>query len=212
MENFSEKNTVEHASVEDIGNHLESATVVGMFHPKFRSNNSCLNSWKNVQNNNMVRYRTGLRRKYAREIYATSWFVSHCDDGINFFRRVPRGARHNRSTSGLTRGLPLLIQEGEMVTFDARSPMQSKASSRPIDGISEMVKNPKPLPVSPPHLRCIWSIHGFLEVENDQGGIDEAITIIIVNGVPTIDLYSLRIHGRGCCSSRCIGVNRSRVC
>ena len=29
MENFSEKNTVEHASVEDIGNHLESATVVG---------------------------------------------------------------------------------------------------------------------------------------------------------------------------------------
>ena len=25
----SEKNTVEHASVEDIGNHLESATVVG---------------------------------------------------------------------------------------------------------------------------------------------------------------------------------------
>ena len=29
MENFNEKNTVEHASVEDIGNHLESATVVG---------------------------------------------------------------------------------------------------------------------------------------------------------------------------------------
>ena len=27
-----------------------------------------------------------------------------------------------------------------------------------------------------------------LEVENDQGGIDEAITIIIVNGAPTIDL------------------------
>ena len=29
MESFTEKNTVEHASVEDIGNHLESATVVG---------------------------------------------------------------------------------------------------------------------------------------------------------------------------------------
>jgi len=29
MENFSEKNTVEHASVEDIGNHLDSAKVVG---------------------------------------------------------------------------------------------------------------------------------------------------------------------------------------
>jgi len=29
MESFSEKNTVNHASVEDIGNHLESATVVG---------------------------------------------------------------------------------------------------------------------------------------------------------------------------------------
>lgn len=29
MESFSEKNTVEHASVEDIGNHLESAKVVG---------------------------------------------------------------------------------------------------------------------------------------------------------------------------------------
>lgn len=29
MESFSEKNTVEHASVEDIGNHLESAIVVG---------------------------------------------------------------------------------------------------------------------------------------------------------------------------------------
>lgn len=29
MESFSEKNTIKHASVEDIGNHLESATVVG---------------------------------------------------------------------------------------------------------------------------------------------------------------------------------------
>ena len=29
MESFSEKNTVEHASVEDMGNHLESATLVG---------------------------------------------------------------------------------------------------------------------------------------------------------------------------------------
>jgi len=29
MESFSEKNTVEHTSVEDIGNHLESAIVVG---------------------------------------------------------------------------------------------------------------------------------------------------------------------------------------
>ena len=29
MESFSEKNTIEHASVEDMGNHLESATVVG---------------------------------------------------------------------------------------------------------------------------------------------------------------------------------------
>ncbi len=29
MESFSEKNTIEHASVEGIGNHLESATVVG---------------------------------------------------------------------------------------------------------------------------------------------------------------------------------------
>ena len=29
MESFSERNTVEHASVEDIGNHLESATVAG---------------------------------------------------------------------------------------------------------------------------------------------------------------------------------------
>lgn len=29
MESFSEKNTVDHASVDDIGNHLESATVVG---------------------------------------------------------------------------------------------------------------------------------------------------------------------------------------
>ncbi len=29
MESFSEKNTVEHASIEDIGNHLESAIVIG---------------------------------------------------------------------------------------------------------------------------------------------------------------------------------------
>ena len=29
MESFSDKNTVQHASVEDIGNHLESATLVG---------------------------------------------------------------------------------------------------------------------------------------------------------------------------------------
>ena len=29
MENFSEKNVIEHNSIEDIGNHLESASIVG---------------------------------------------------------------------------------------------------------------------------------------------------------------------------------------
>ena len=29
MENFSEKNVVEHSSIEDLGNHLESASIIG---------------------------------------------------------------------------------------------------------------------------------------------------------------------------------------
>jgi PKD repeat protein len=84
---------------------------------------------------------------------------------------------------------PLLIQEGEMVTFDARE-------SDAIEGIITAYRwdfgdgeTSETVTGFTSHIYDVFGAYTVsLEVENDQGGIDEAITVIIVNGVPTIDL------------------------
>ena len=84
---------------------------------------------------------------------------------------------------------PLLIQEGEMVTFDARE-------SDAIEGIITAYRwdfgdgeTSETVTGFTSHVYDIFGAYTVsLEVENDQGGIDEAFTIIIVNGVPTIEL------------------------
>ena len=84
---------------------------------------------------------------------------------------------------------PLLIQEGEMVTFDARD-------SDAIEGIITSYRwdfgdgeKSETVTGFTSHIYDVFGAYTVsLEVENDQGGIDEAITIVIVNGVPTIDL------------------------
>ena len=84
---------------------------------------------------------------------------------------------------------PLLIQEGEMVTFDARD-------SDAIEGIITAYRwdfgdgeKSETVTGFTSHIYDVFGAYTVsLEVENDQGGIDEAITIVIVNGVPTIDL------------------------
>ena len=84
---------------------------------------------------------------------------------------------------------PLLIQEGEMVTFDARD-------SDAIEGIITAYRwdfgdgeTTETVTGFTSHTYDVFGAYTVsLEVENDQGGIDEAMTVIIVNGVPTIDL------------------------
>ncbi|CAI8383477.1 MAG: Microbial collagenase [Candidatus Poseidoniaceae archaeon] len=84
---------------------------------------------------------------------------------------------------------PLLIQEGEMVTFDARD-------SDAIEGIITAYRwdfgdgeKSETVTGFTSHIYDVFGAYTVsLEVENDQGGTDEAITIIIVNGVPMIDL------------------------
>ncbi len=84
---------------------------------------------------------------------------------------------------------PLLIQEGEMVTFDARE-------SDAIEGIITAYRwdfgdgeTSETVTGFTSHVYDIFGAYTVsLEVENDQGGIDEAFIIIIVNGVPTIEL------------------------
>ena len=84
---------------------------------------------------------------------------------------------------------PLLIQEGEMVTFDARD-------SDAIEGIITTYRwdfgdgeKSETVTGFTSHIYDVFGAYTVsLEVENDQGGVDEAITIVIVNGVPTIDL------------------------
>ncbi|DAC52528.1 MAG TPA: PKD domain-containing protein [Candidatus Poseidoniaceae archaeon] len=84
---------------------------------------------------------------------------------------------------------PLLIQEGEMVTFDARD-------SDAIEGVITAYRwnfgdgeKSETVTGFTSHIYDVFGAYTVsLEVENDQGGIDEAITIVIVNGVPTIDL------------------------
>ena len=84
---------------------------------------------------------------------------------------------------------PLLIQEGEMVTFDAR---QSDA----IEGIITAYRwdfgdgeKTETVTGFTSHIYDIFGAYTVsLEVENDQGGVDEAFTVVVVNGVPTIEL------------------------
>ena len=84
---------------------------------------------------------------------------------------------------------PLLIQEGEMVTFDARD-------SDAIEGIITAYRwdfgDGEKAETVTGFTSHIYDFYGAytvsLEVENDQGGIDEAFTIVTVNGAPTIQL------------------------
>ncbi len=84
---------------------------------------------------------------------------------------------------------PLLIQEGEMVTFDARE-------SDAIEGIITAYRwdfgdgeKSETVTGFTSHIYDVFGVYTIsLEVENDQGGIDEAFTIVTVNGVPTIEL------------------------
>ena len=84
---------------------------------------------------------------------------------------------------------PLLIQEGEMVTFDARE-------SDAIEGIITAYRwdfgdgeTSETVTGFTSHVYNIFGAYTVsLEVENDQGGVDEAFTVVIVNGAPTIDL------------------------
>ena len=89
---------------------------------------------------------------------------------------------------------PLLIQEGEMVTFDARE-------SDAIEGIITAYRwdfgdgeTSETVTGFTSHVYNIFGAYTVsLEVENDQGGVDEAFAVVIVNGAPTIDLKYLRL-------------------
>ena len=84
---------------------------------------------------------------------------------------------------------PLLIQEGEMVTFDAR---ESDAVEGIIteyrwdfgDGdIRETVTG------FTSHTYEMFGVYTVtLTVENDQGGVDDTSSVVVVNGAPVIDL------------------------
>ena len=84
---------------------------------------------------------------------------------------------------------PLLIQEGEMVTFDAR---QSDA----IEGIITAYRwdfgdgeKSETVTGFTSHIYDVFGAYTVsLEVENDQGGTDEAFTVVVVNGMPVIEL------------------------
>lgn len=84
---------------------------------------------------------------------------------------------------------PLLIQEGEMVTFDARE-------SDAIEGIITSYRwdfgdgeKSETVTGFTSHTYEIFGAYTVsLEVENDQGGIDETFAMVIVNGAPTVDL------------------------
>ena len=101
---------------------------------------------------------------------------------------------------------PLLIQEGEMVTFDAR---QSDAIAGIITAYRWDFGDGEKTETVTGFTSHIYDIFGAytvsLEVENDQGGVDEAFTVVVVNGVPTIEL------GRRCTSRRRL-VLRPRIC
>jgi len=84
---------------------------------------------------------------------------------------------------------PLLIQEGEMVTFDARE-------SDAVEGViteyrwnfGDGVKTETAIGFTSHTYEMFGAYTVTLTVENDQGGTDETSAVVIVNGVPILDL------------------------
>ena len=84
---------------------------------------------------------------------------------------------------------PLLIQEGEMVTFDARE-------SNAVEGViteyrwdfGDGEKRETVTGFTSHTYKMFGAYTVTLTVENDQGGVDDTIAVVIVNGAPVIDL------------------------
>ncbi len=84
---------------------------------------------------------------------------------------------------------PLLIQEGEMVTFDAR---ESDAVEGIITEYSWDFGDGEKRNTVTGFTSHTYEMFGAytvtLTVENDQGGVDDTSAVVIVNGAPVIDL------------------------
>lgn len=84
---------------------------------------------------------------------------------------------------------PLLIQEGEMVTFDARE-------SDAVEGViteyrwdfGDGEKRETVTGFTSHTYKVFGAYTVTLTVENDQGGIDDTVAVVVVNGAPVIDL------------------------
>ena len=84
---------------------------------------------------------------------------------------------------------PLLIQEGEMVTFDARE-------SDAVEGViteyrwdfGDGEKRETVTGFTSHTYKTFGAYTVTLTVENDQGGVDDTIAVVIVNGAPVINL------------------------
>jgi PKD repeat protein len=84
---------------------------------------------------------------------------------------------------------PLLIQEGEMVTFDARE-------SDAVEGViteyrwdfGDGEKRETVTGFTSHTYKVFGAYTVTLTVENDQGGVDDTVVVVVVNGVPVIDL------------------------
>lgn len=84
---------------------------------------------------------------------------------------------------------PLLIQEGEMVTFDARE-------SNAVEGViteyrwdfGDGEKRETVTGFTSHTYKMFGAYTVTLTVENDQGGVDDTSAVVVVNGAPVIDL------------------------
>ena len=84
---------------------------------------------------------------------------------------------------------PLLIQEGEMVTFDARE-------SDAVEGViteyrwdfGDGEKRETVTGFTSHTYNNFGAYTVTLTVENDQGGVDDTVAVVVVNGAPVIDL------------------------
>lgn len=84
---------------------------------------------------------------------------------------------------------PLLIQEGEMVTFDARE-------SDAVEGViteyrwdfGDGEKRETVTGFTSHTYKVFGAYTVTLTVENDQGGVDDTVAVVVVNGAPVIDL------------------------
>ena len=84
---------------------------------------------------------------------------------------------------------PLLIQEGEMVTFDARE-------SDAVEGViteyrwdfGDVEKRETVTGFTSHTYKMFGAYTVTLTVENDQGGVDDTVAVVVVNGAPVIDL------------------------